>query len=424
MKSNTNSRFKAEESKFIKERKNREKKYSWENYPQLFAEEKLYYTEEDKKLIQELLYNPIKPEYRKEFWFISTGAKLEWKNNPGYYQKLVNLSPEFQNLTYFKNIEDDKTRTFFNNPFFQKEVNVNKLANILKAFTIRNCASIGYCQGFNFIAGQLFYILQDEEKAFWCFTKIIEDYLPLYYYLDMRGVLVDSEIMIELISKKMAFLKNNKNLDAIIRTLMNQCFTSLFSEIYVDSESSYIIWDNFFIKGGATILRAFKFYAFYLFDSDTENYDLVKASQKVGNIKNEKNINLLNYFLLMDEEINNSSINESRKKELEKIYKNAKPKYENKNEIKPQCNLKIPYCFYNEVTKKIERFSEFKIFKIKENIKNKKNENYFSDLFKNYEFGDNNAKVIKNEISDDNNLDDILMERMEHVCQNNPKKSE
>ena len=120
MTSNTNRRFKAEESKFIKERKNREKKYSWENYPQLFAEEKLYYTEEDKKLIQELLYNPIKPEYRKEFWFISTGAKLEWKNNPGYYQKLVNLSPEFQNLTYFKNIEDDKTRAFFNNPFFSK----------------------------------------------------------------------------------------------------------------------------------------------------------------------------------------------------------------------------------------------------------------------------------------------------------------
>ena len=407
-----------------KKEKYRKNGFLWANHLRLVAEEKLYYTKEDKELIKKLLYNPMPKNVRSEYWYISTGAKLECRKNPGYYQKLVNLSPEFQNLTYFKNIEADKTRTFPNNPFFQNKVNVNKLANILKAFTIRNCASIGYCQGFNFIAGQLFYILQDEEKAFWCFTKIIEDYLPLYYYLDMRGVLVDSEIMIELISKKMAFLKNNKNLDAIIRTLMNQCFTSLFSEIYVDSESSYIIWDNFFIKGGATILRAFKFYAFYLFDSDTENYDLVKASQKVGNIKNEKNINLLNYFLLMDEEINNSSINESRKKELEKSYKNAKPKYENKNEIKPQCNLKIPYCFYNEVTKEIKRFSEFKIFKIKENIKNKKNENYFSDLFKNYEFGDNNAKVIKNEISDDNNLDDILMERMEHVCQNNPKKSE
>ena len=60
------------------------------------------------------------------------------------------------------------TENMFNNlyagtEFYKKEENLQKLKNILSCYSIRN-ASIGYCQGFNFIAGRLLEILEDEVK--------------------------------------------------------------------------------------------------------------------------------------------------------------------------------------------------------------------------------------------------------------------
>ena len=62
--------------------KRKNQKLLWEENMQLLSEDKLYYTSKEKELIKQLLYNPIPPEYRKEYWFIITGAKLEYKNNP------------------------------------------------------------------------------------------------------------------------------------------------------------------------------------------------------------------------------------------------------------------------------------------------------------------------------------------------------
>jgi hypothetical protein len=57
----------------------------------------------------------------------------------------------------------DLKRTFPEEDFFQKEENLEKLKNVLTCYSIRN-ASIGYCQGFNFIAGRLLQVLHDEVK--------------------------------------------------------------------------------------------------------------------------------------------------------------------------------------------------------------------------------------------------------------------
>ena len=93
------------------------------------------------------------------------------RNNPGYYQKLVALSSEFNEFPDLKQIDTDVPRTFKSYDFFNKnnddgKANLAKLSNILKAFKIRNCSSQKYYQGFNFIAAQLLYVLQDEEKKF------------------------------------------------------------------------------------------------------------------------------------------------------------------------------------------------------------------------------------------------------------------
>ena len=88
--------------KFSDKKAKEAKNFDWETHPELFDEEKLYYTKEEKELIKQLLlHRPIPAKYRKEFWLISTGAKLECKNNPGYYEKLVGFNRKISRMSSF-----------------------------------------------------------------------------------------------------------------------------------------------------------------------------------------------------------------------------------------------------------------------------------------------------------------------------------
>jgi len=416
MKTNNNeensvSQPKYEELLSISEKNKRIKQnILWKNHPELVDKNKFYYTEEDKKLIKQLLYNPIPPEYRSEYWFISTGAKLEMKNNPGYYKKLVDLISELKEFPGFEQIDKDVPRTFQSFKKSNNNGDLIKLSNILKAFTIRNCSSQKYYQGFNYIAAQLLIVLQDEERAFWCFTKIMEDYLPFYYYFNTVGIKLDIYIMNKIILRTFKFLEKNEGLAVAFQNLMIKCFASLFTEV-IDMESTCVIWDNFFINGEVAFFHASIFYCFYLF-KDGKNYDTQQALKLIKDANKIKNIDLLNYFLLMNQKVDDSLLNAVKKIKLK--YFLAKIPEENKVNEEIICDPKSPYCFYNKSTKNIKEFPKYKIFKLKENIK--KNENYFSDLFNNDKFCDNNGKVIKNEISKTSNFDDLLIERIEHVC--------
>ena len=209
--------------------KRAKQKIIWQQNPELVSKDKLFYTAKDKELIKQLLYNPIPEEYRGEYWFISTGAKLEYKNNPGYYQKLKRLIDKNPNFPFVKTIALDMHRTFPNISFFKQEENLNKLSNILKVFALRNCSSIAYCQGFNYIAAQLLLVIDDEEKVFWIFTKIIEDYLPFDFYLKFTGVRVDMAIVHSFLVKKLDFINKNEELNLCINNLVSRCFISLYS---------------------------------------------------------------------------------------------------------------------------------------------------------------------------------------------------
>ena len=62
---------------------------------------------------------------------------------------------------YADQISVDLKRTFPEDPLFALEESLESLRRILIAFCRRNY-SIGYCQGFNFIAGRLFKIFKNE----------------------------------------------------------------------------------------------------------------------------------------------------------------------------------------------------------------------------------------------------------------------
>ena len=306
----------------LKERNIRMKqKLLWEENKQLLSEDKLYYTSEEKELIKQLLYNPIPPEYRKEYWFIITGAKLEYKNNPGYYQSLQKLLANNTNFPFIKTITLDMHRTFPHMETFKKEENLTKLSNILKAFALRNCSSIAYCQGFNYIAAQLLLVMEDEEKVFWTFTKIIEDYLPFDFYLKFTGVRADMAIMHSILVKKLDYIDKNEELNLCINNLVSRCFISLYSEI-VEIEILRNIWDIFFVYGNVILFRTFNFIASLLFDKKFKKYNIEtvheELTQKLHQIKGN---DLLNYFLLIERNINSSFIEANRRIKRHQVYK-------------------------------------------------------------------------------------------------------
>ena len=60
---------------------------------------------------------------------------------------------------------------------------------VLYTYVKRN-PTVGYCQGMNFIVGRMLQYM-NEEEAFWTLTMIIETMLPVDFYSNMIGVLVD-----------------------------------------------------------------------------------------------------------------------------------------------------------------------------------------------------------------------------------------
>lgn len=415
------------------ERNKRKKKYSWQNEEYKYLKEKLYYTQKDKDLIKNLLYNFIPNQDRGEYWFIITGAKLEYENNKGYYQKLVNLVEKNPDLPFNKTISLDMNRTFPNKPYFKKNAkNLKKLSNILQAFAIRNCASIGYCQGFNYIAAQILLVLDDtgetkeeteqkeakenipsknEEKAFWIFTKIIEDYVPYNFYLKFTGVRTDIEVVHSILVKKLHYIDKNEELKLCINNLVSRCFISLYSEI-VEDEFLRIIWDAFFVYGDIILFRAFVYIANVLCEQKFSKYNIESVHEELTKkLHKISNPDLLNYFLLIDTFIKERLIRDYRKAKQKKII-DQNSKFQETFDVNLKCDINSPICLYHNCD--ISKYSEYKIFRFKNHTK--KYDNYFLDKFKNnnnnINSDDKNQIVNKVEI----NFDDVLMERMKHSC--------
>ena len=426
----------------FKDEKNRrhKQKITWRNHKELIDEKKLFYNDKEKRLIRDLLYNPIPQEFRLQYWLIISGAKQEIINNPGYYDKLKKLVKISPNFPYIKSITLDLHRTFPSNEFFKEEKNLEKLSNILSCFSLRNSISIGYCQGFNFIVGQILLVTKDdehdEEKAFWIFTKIVEDFLPFDFYLKFSGVRIDMAIVHSMLVQKLDYIDKNEGLQLCINNLITRCFISLYSEA-VGVDILRNIWDAFFLYGDLILFRTFKFVAYLLCDKKFKQYSIEEIHEEIINkLQKIDDTSLLNYFLLYDHLINESYVKASRKRKKKEVYKqNVSFKESISGDGKMECDLRTPYCVYNTEINDIDKYNEFKIFRTKENTKYHKN--YFKDIFENdletedEEIGDNNNndKEVNTTNGNDNDgntqkeiditldaFDDLLLERHKHVC--------
>lgn len=143
-------------------------------------------------------------------------------------------------LFYIKYIKNqDLQRTFPTDPEFSgNKTNIQKLRNVLTAYSRRNF-TIGYCQGFNFIVGRLLKIVENEvnsnkflqEETFWMFVQIIEDILPLNYFNDLIGVMVDCTVIENMFEKNEPKFHNhimNIGISGNLNNIINKWLISLF----------------------------------------------------------------------------------------------------------------------------------------------------------------------------------------------------
>ena len=136
-------------------------KMNWHKEGQriLMNKDTIYLTENEKIILKFLIVMGTPDIYRIKLWLIASGAKRDIILNPYYYQNLLKLSQKCPSL-YKNQIEKDIKRTKSSSLKKHPEY-VDSLRNVLICFSIRN-SSVGYCQGFNFIAMRLIEVLHNE----------------------------------------------------------------------------------------------------------------------------------------------------------------------------------------------------------------------------------------------------------------------
>lgn len=125
----------------------------------MFDIDKYGLTKQEKELFKYLIIKGTPETFRFRLWLLCSGAYEQMKSNPTYYKDLLKLSKEVHSL-YANDIEKDLDRT--NSHLLEEKKHYkDMLRNVLICYSIRN-SSIGYCQGFNFIALRIIEVAQNE----------------------------------------------------------------------------------------------------------------------------------------------------------------------------------------------------------------------------------------------------------------------
>ena len=405
-----------------------EKNYSWEKEGKNIINPSKRYLTNDEKIILQYCFKsaPLPDELREEYWILITGAKKLKLENPEYYKTLLNNYPV--NPLSDKSetqISLDIYRTFPEDENFRKE-KIDSLKNILIAYSRRNC-SLGYCQGFNYIVGKLLKVVKDEENAFWIFTQIIENILPINYYYDSVGIIIDNNILFEKLERTnrslMVHFKNNK-FELMIKNILYKWLICLFSQNIKD-ELLFLIWDIFFIEGTSTLFKTI----IIIFEKNKDELMQITSLDKLIDLfdsvhslslLNQHKEELLKDLMKCDKQINSASIKEGRRKKYRKIKESMKKfdKKKHDNFGKINCDENWDNCLN---IKSRNDGDDFVVFQKNERIEII--ENYFIKKYKS-----NSVKIKKNRknidklINEYYDYDKLIVQRRKHLCQQAKRK--
>jgi hypothetical protein len=96
---------------------------------------------------------------------------------------------------------------------------------------------------------------RDEEDAFWIFVQMVESILPLDYYSNMVGALIDQKIFYQIFKREIPDLCRHLEEAGFDPSLLAFQWLVCFLSYNLPEEVSYRVWDLFFIKGPKIIFR-------------------------------------------------------------------------------------------------------------------------------------------------------------------------
>lgn len=89
----------------------------------------------------------------------------------------------------------------------------------------------------------------NEEEAFWTLVQMVEVYLPIDYYSNLFGVLVDLKVFKDLMIKRLPNLcQHLENFNFDVDLLLTKWLICLFVN-HLPLATELVVWDLFFIKG-------------------------------------------------------------------------------------------------------------------------------------------------------------------------------
>lgn len=266
--------------------------------------------------------------------------------------------------------------------------------------------------------------------------------MPLNYYNEMIGIVVDTTLILLLIKKYIPKLTNileNKEGflgDFIGKNFINKGLTNIFSNNMIDKDVSLLIWDYLFLEGNIVLFKAFLAIYKFLYnkiiqgEKSIECYnEIINHDLKTLNLDNDDFV--YNLFFYHNNSISNMDFDEYRfclslqfadileEQNIEHVKSKVKLSYDiklyKKELIKvKQCNKKWPYCICDTYFENVTKIVFYTVF---HEINNKYIENYFFSEDSNEKEKENEkVKEDKNKSDDDKRYFNIRIERRQHYC--------
>jgi hypothetical protein len=188
-----------------------------------------------------LVLGGIPVAYRAKIWSECSGAKA--LRIPGYYATLLSRPESTDDPQVVAQIKADITRTLTDNIFFRKGPGVQKLHEVLLAYSRHN-PDVGYCQGMNLVVANLLLVTPTAEDAFWILCSMVETILPPHYFdHSLLASRADQIVLRQYVRDILP--KLSAHFDALsidLETMTFQWFLSLFTDC-LSAEALFRVWD-------------------------------------------------------------------------------------------------------------------------------------------------------------------------------------
>lgn len=205
---------------------------------------------------------PIPHQQRGAAWFRFLNAGEAKRRHAWLFEFLVQVDcTKFAEL-----IDRDVTRTLGKRSDLnqdEREARQKSLRRILLAYSNLD-ASLGYCQGMNFIAAHILDHVSDETDAFWMFVAILRRTRNLFCD-GLKGFFQATELFDELFKQVLPDLFNHFQMERLSSKMF---LTAWFHTLFVFGDPAVVarIWDNLLLGGSEVAIRCALAYIILLKD--------------------------------------------------------------------------------------------------------------------------------------------------------------